>query len=178
VRYFLPELLIDTNWSERQYRRARLRFERNLKLYNKQLATLEGRVSSAAWRFMTRVNRHDGTLLSIEAGDFVFGATRTDRSHLVNRRRANVVVRFAEPEAGVVYEITYSGIKAFSLEYSKIPEWRWSLRECFDDWLIDEWSSSDENHLCHEVLFSSGAWFRIVFRGLKLRRRAKAKPER
>jgi hypothetical protein len=75
------------------------------------------------------VNRHDGTLLSIETGDFVSGTNRTDRAHLVNRRRAEVQVRFAEPEAGVVYEVTYSRIKAFSLDYSKVLEWHWPLRK-------------------------------------------------
>jgi len=172
MRYFKPDLLNDANSLEdpQLFRTASLRFERKLRLYNRQLGLLEGRVSSAAWLFMSRVNRHDGTLLSIETGDFVSGVNQTDRDHLVNRRRAKVKVRFAEPAAGVVYEIVYSGIKAFSLEYVKVPGWRWALRNCFDDWLIDEWTATSKSHISHEVLFSSGAWFKVIFERVNVRR--------
>jgi hypothetical protein len=172
MRYFPPELLNDANHSDdpRVFKAATRLFDRNLRSYQRQLATLETRVSTSAWRFMSRLNTHDGTLLSVEAGDFVSGTKLTQRAHLVNRRRAKVLVRFAEPAAGVLYEIKYSGIKEFSVDYRKVPEWRWALRNCFDDWLIDEWTSDDKKHLCHEVLFSSGAWFRVVFEQVNVRR--------
>jgi hypothetical protein len=125
MRYFPPEIQDGSNSEDPKVsRRTARQFGQNWKRYAKQLEALESRFSPPpGWRFITQVITHDATLLSLETGDYVTGPVPTT-PQICRRCRAKVVVRLAEYYDQIVYQITYSSIKEFWLDFRKAPDWR------------------------------------------------------
>ena len=179
MQYFTPELIeVANEWVRGDWRKANREFELRCVRYRKQLQAIESRVSKTAWKVISQLNTHDATLLSIQAGDFVSGTpAETVPAFLVNRRRTSVSLRFAD-QAGDVYRLTYRGIRELTLNFSETHRWMGSGQKSFGDWYVDEWALAGKKHLSHEVLFASGAGFRIVFEHVTAVRRPRTGPRR
>lgn len=144
----------------------------NSKKYTEQLDSLESMFSKDTFHFIRKESIHDGNLVSFEiinANELNRVKSNTYKIKRQIREPISVVIKVLSE--GILYELSYSLVKNLNVKFLGESDLFQPYFRDFGDWGYDEVTSIDDNVLCHEILFSSGAEIHIEFEKMKVKRK-------
>jgi hypothetical protein len=179
MRYFTYDLIAAANgWvkeSPADHRKTEARFNSAVEEYQRQLDSLQSRISRPAWQFFRygygSESLHDARLLSLRIGDGLGFAPDGKQPFLLNRQRASVIVEFLDYEQKAHYTFDLRHVNRLKCDLFVEKE---SYAKSIGDLYIYELTTAgDELQL--GLLFASGAsivaqFGKLVFRKKRLKR--------
>ena len=152
-------------------RAACLEYDRNARRYTVAFKKLRRKFTQRTYDFFSRKNLHDSIVIS-------YGLDNDNRAYMLPKKgrvtprlkpaKFRIVVRNGQEDR--LHHIFYDGVIAvdirppeskgdFRINHLKLDYW----------WLNDEFSSPRRGVLCHEILFHSGAIWKIECKQISVR---------
>jgi hypothetical protein len=176
MRYFTYGLISAANdWIEQtaeDQRSAERRLLAVTRRYEKQLNTLEPRLSREAWRFFRfgrgRESLHDARLISACIGDGLEFAANGKVPFRLNRQRTTALLKFLNYEQDRIYLFDLRKVSRFSGDLFRSED---SYAGSIGDLYTYELTAANSRELQLGFLFASGASMVIQCERLLLRKR-------
>jgi hypothetical protein len=135
--------------------------------YEAELQKLLPGLTKDVRRFLEHEWLHDGTLISLSAGDAINrGAAEL---HLLNRNRRKLTVAMLVLtfEQDFLYTLTFREVRHLRVEYPTMDPREYEPM-AFGDWLYSELTRASRGFLSFCIVFASGAEISLQFQGLRV----------
>ena len=184
MKYFTKEMWF--GWQEgvpageedAALRRQDQDWRRRVSAYWRQFGRLRKRLNAQTWRFFSKVNMHDGTVVTLQ---LIERAGTAIRKHGRRRKTPDgMEVRLeAVPYASLgrkrsPYILRYRQVRRLVVDFPSDQPAFWGPGQGLGDWGYDELTAAGREYLRHEILFASGSTILVECRSITAR---KAKQE-
>lgn len=171
MKYFKSELWTGMQ-SDETFAESSKQWDENVLAYQKQLEQLSGRLSKRNQEFFNNLSLHDGRLLSFQILDETARLMKNNGSYQKTKYfNYPLIIRLEVLSDKYLYELKFSKIRTFNIQYSGGNNLLPPFTNDFGDWGYAELTDGGDHFLSYEILFSSGSTLRIVFKSFCYRRK-------
>ncbi len=164
MKYFKPEYWIGLQSLETK-EEADKKWDKSIKEYNEQLNQLQPRLSKKNFDFFNHISLHDGIMISFKIIDETAKIMKKNGSYRETKRFSKpITIHIEVLSEEYLYHLKFRKVMDTNFSFSLNEILFGGYQRTLGDWGYDELTPEDDVHLKYEILFSSGATIKIIFK--------------